>query len=174
MATLEGKKVVIVGGTSGIGFSVAKASLLSLASHVVVASSSSEKVNTTIEKLNAIISEKKLTGKVSGGTLDALNAGSIKEFFEKTGSMDHLVWTSGDRLRMGFPNLDLESVKSKFFLPIFVSFDSECMITDAFEVRFWGPLQSAQIAKINPGGSITLTVGKRNFYSSLLSRSYNR
>lgn len=28
-----------------------------------------------------------------------------------------------------------------------------------FDVRFWGAMNAAQVAKIRPGGSITLTVG---------------
>ena len=32
-------------------------------------------------------------------------------------------------------------------------------LSDVFDVRFWGAFTAAQIAKIRPGGSITLTVG---------------
>lgn len=40
--TLQGKKIVVVGGSSGIGYSVAKAALKEVAGHVLVASSSRE------------------------------------------------------------------------------------------------------------------------------------
>ena len=51
MATLQGKKVVVIGGSSGIGYGVARASLLSLAEHVIVASSSQAKVTAAVGKL---------------------------------------------------------------------------------------------------------------------------
>ena len=98
MATLEGKKVVVVGGSSGIGYGVAKASLLSLAAHVVIASSSAQKVSKAVARLLAEPDLQKLsglTGKVTGDVVDLGNAQSIRAFFEKIGEFDHLILTAG-------------------------------------------------------------------------------
>jgi len=142
MATLEGKTVLIVGGTSGIGFGVAKASLLSLASHVIVASSSEDKVKNAVERLEKVISEKKVPGRVTGEVVDAKQSASIKQLLAKVGVIDHLVWTAGDGVRLSpLAATDVDASK------------------DRFDVRFWGTVTAAQAAQINPGGSITLTTG---------------
>jgi len=138
MATLASKTVVVVGGTSGIGFAVAKASLASGAAHVIVASSSAERVATTVSILEA-----DAKGRVTGETLDAKNTASIKKLFETIGPIDHLVWTSGESLKIGYPDIDLDSEEIRGF----------------FDVRFWGPVNAAKYAQIKKGGSITLTIG---------------
>ncbi|KAL5532532.1 hypothetical protein ACEPAF_4306 [Sanghuangporus sanghuang] len=109
MASLSGKTVLVVGGSSGIGYGVAKASLLSRAAKVTIGSSSQAK----IESARAICSADKGG---EGGPRTVVG-------------------------RLGFPNIDLDANK------------------DFFDVRFWGAFTAAQVAKIRPGGSITLTVG---------------
>lgn len=111
MSTLAGKKIVVVGGSSGIGFSVAKLSLLSLADSVVVASSSAERVQKAVANLQALIQEKGLPGRVTGETINAADTAKVQTFVKGVGEIDHLVWTSGDPLKVGFPDLDLEKVK---------------------------------------------------------------
>ena len=101
MATLEGKKIVVIGGSSGIGYSVAKAALLNLAGHVIVASSSKARVDGAIARLFA---EPDLQGKLSQGSIrgDVVDLGNtevVTAFFEKTGEIDHLVITSGSPRR---------------------------------------------------------------------------
>ena len=43
--------------------------------------------------------------------VDAKDSKSVRALFERVGEIDHLVWTSGDGLRLGFPNMDLEANK---------------------------------------------------------------
>ncbi|KAH8115684.1 short-chain dehydrogenase/reductase SDR [Phellopilus nigrolimitatus] len=142
MATLEGKRIAIVGGSSGIGYAVAKASLLSLADHVIIGSSSQAKVEAAVSRLHAELSGKAVKGKISGDVIDARDSASVKAFFAKVGEIDHLVWSSGDSLQLGFSDVDLEERK------------------DIFDVRFWGAAVAAQTVKISEGGSITLTIGQ--------------
>ena len=96
MATLEGKKVVVIGGSSGIGFGVAKASLLSHAELVIIASSSSQKVQDAVSRLEKEASSRGLKGKVVGKVVDGGSPESIKEFAFGIGEIDHLVWTAGN------------------------------------------------------------------------------
>lgn len=101
--SLAGKKIVIVGGTSGMGFAVAKFSLLDHAGEVIVASSKKDNVDGAVARLNAIIAEHKLSGKVEGAVVDAGNAESIKALMMKVGELDHLVWTAMGDISKGFP-----------------------------------------------------------------------
>ena len=53
MATLAGKTVLVIGGSSGIGYGVAKASLLSRAARVIIGSSSQQKVDGALARLKS-------------------------------------------------------------------------------------------------------------------------
>jgi NAD(P)-dependent dehydrogenase (short-subunit alcohol dehydrogenase family) len=85
MAPLIDKKVVIIGGTSGIGFAVAKA-VLAEGGHVVIGSSSNDKVAAVAKRLGA---GKRVTAEV----VDIASEESVKALFEKVGKFDHLVIT---------------------------------------------------------------------------------
>jgi NAD(P)-dependent dehydrogenase (short-subunit alcohol dehydrogenase family) len=132
--TLAGKKVVILGGTSGIGFAVATLALSEGAS-VVVASSNQAKV----EKAKA-----RLGARADGSVVDLTNEESIASLFSNIGKFDHLVYTAGESLLAGpLASLSLERVKA------------------FFEIRFWGAFAAAKYAApcLLPGGSIVLTSG---------------
>ncbi|KZW00447.1 short-chain dehydrogenase/reductase SDR [Exidia glandulosa HHB12029] len=92
MATFVGKHVLVMGGTSGIGFAVAKASLVSNAARVIIASSTPEKVHAAVERLEGL----KVAGTVCGKVANAKDEASIKELMDDVGELDHLVWTCGD------------------------------------------------------------------------------
>jgi len=145
MATLQGKSILVVGGSSGIGFAVAKAALIERAGRVIIASSSQARLNDAVQRLAAALEKAGLAasevGKVSAEVVDARDTASVKALVERAGAIDHLIWTSGDPLRLNFTEIDLAKNK------------------DVFDVRFWGAAAAAQSAKINPGGSIILTEG---------------
>ncbi|KAJ3536344.1 hypothetical protein NM688_g6852 [Phlebia brevispora] len=146
MATLEGKRIVIIGGSSGIGYSIAKASLLSLAEHVLIASSSSAKVDAAVSRLQAEPGLQKLhsdrQSRIAGGVCDLGDAASVRTFSEGLGEIDHLVITGGDSSPpFAFHDADLEAHRN------------------VFDIRFWGPAIAAQQVKIRSGGSITFTTG---------------
>ena len=113
MATLEGKTILIIGGSSGIGLSVAKGALLSLASKVIIASSNKDRVEDALEKLRAVTANKDLPGLISGATLDAKDLKAFEAFFNDIGEIDHLVWTSGDKIKSGFKDINIEAHKGK-------------------------------------------------------------
>lgn len=114
MATLDGKKVVVIGGSSGMGYAVAKGALLSLAEHVLVASSSKAKVDAAVARLLAepALQARSLEGRVSGDVVDLKDTQGITAFFERAGEIDHLVITGGSvNPTVDFGNEDLSKYK---------------------------------------------------------------
>jgi len=142
---LKGKKIVIIGGTSGIGFGVAKAALLDHAAEVIVASSSKSKVDNAVERLQKIMGDNAgLNGVVKGEVVDGTKSEEIKALFSRIGELDHLVWTSGPGvIGQAFKDTDLDKRK------------------DLFDMKFWGAATAAQAAKFRNGAaaSLTLTTG---------------
>ncbi|CAE6486700.1 unnamed protein product [Rhizoctonia solani] len=103
---LKGKRVIVIGGSSGIGRSVAAATLEHGAS-VVIASSSQDKVNAAIETLKQSIPPQSDIS-VTGQALDLKDFDALKAFLTKEGPFDHLIITAGNfpKLR-NFPEEDL-------------------------------------------------------------------
>jgi NAD(P)-dependent dehydrogenase (short-subunit alcohol dehydrogenase family) len=134
---LSGKRVVVVGGTSGIGFAVAKAALESGA-NVFVASSGAGNVEAAVARLGA---------GADGAAMNVRDEASVAAVFERLGGLDHLVYTAGDwtalRTPRSIPELDLAEAGS------------------VFAIRFWGALTAIKYASriIAKDGSITLTDG---------------
>lgn len=87
MATLMGRKIIVIGGSSGIGLGVATAALKSGAEVVIVGRSA--------DKLQA--AEKMLAANGRVGTIagDMTQEAQIGRLFEEVGSFDHLVSTAG-------------------------------------------------------------------------------
>ena len=131
---LQHKKIVIVGGTSGIGFATARAALAQGA-EVLVSSSKREKVETAVAALGA---------GADGVVADVNNAESMERLFNEAGHVDHLVYTAGESLLFG--NLDGLEMSA---------------VRDAFDVRVFGAIAAikAALPHIRQGGSIVLTSG---------------
>jgi NAD(P)-dependent dehydrogenase (short-subunit alcohol dehydrogenase family) len=87
MASLVGKKIIVVGGSSGIGLGVATAALESGAEAVIVGRSA--------EKLRA--AERTLNGdsRVTTIAADMTNEADVARLFDEVGAFDHLVSTAG-------------------------------------------------------------------------------
>jgi len=130
---IKGKRVVILGGTAGIGRAVAE-QVVEHGGSVVVASSSQARVDEA----------KKRLGKAEGHTVDLRSVASIKGLFETIGAFDHLVYTAGEELLMG-PLASLDLDKARRFL----------------DIRYWGALAAVQAAapRLARDGSVVLTGG---------------
>ena len=134
--SLRGKRAVVVGGTSGIGFAVAEA-LLREHAELMVVSSKQENVDGAV---------KRLAEGTKGFAVNVRSEGEVAQFFERLGAFDHLVFTAGDWGTMAGGDLkDLALDKAGA----------------VFAVRFWGALTVIKHAHktISPNGSITLTDG---------------
>ncbi|THD79345.1 MAG: SDR family oxidoreductase [Phenylobacterium sp.] len=135
--TLNGQKVVILGGTSGIGFAVAEGAAAEGAT-VVVASSTQAKVDAAVQRLG---------GTASGAAVDVGDESAVAAFFAGLGAFDHLAFTAGDwgqRLMPApFAELDIDGV------------------AEGLRVRFLGALRAIKHAQphLSATGSITLTDG---------------
>jgi NAD(P)-dependent dehydrogenase (short-subunit alcohol dehydrogenase family) len=133
--TLAGKRVVVLGGSSGIGLATAQAAAKNGAS-VVIASSRKARVDEALATLP--------TG-TEGHALDLANEPSVKSFFAALGPFDHLVFTAGEALRIGaLKETDIAEAR------------------DFFDVRFWGAYTAAKYGSgnIRSGGSIVFTSGQ--------------
>jgi NAD(P)-dependent dehydrogenase (short-subunit alcohol dehydrogenase family) len=132
--SLEEKRIVILGGTSGLGFATAKAAAEEGA-HVVIASSS----QTNVERAKG-----KLPAGTEGFAINLLDEGSVKSFFDSVGEFDHLVYTAGDPLQ-AIEQKDMTFKEAQGF----------------FGIRYWGAFLATKYGapKIRAGGSIVLTSG---------------
>jgi NAD(P)-dependent dehydrogenase (short-subunit alcohol dehydrogenase family) len=98
---LAGARILIVGGSAGLGYGVAEAALEHGAS-IVISSSQQSRVDEAIASLKN--SYPSAIDNVIGyacdlGTEETLER-NVKDLLEKTGVVDHIVYTAGDRLAM--------------------------------------------------------------------------
>jgi NAD(P)-dependent dehydrogenase (short-subunit alcohol dehydrogenase family) len=131
---LQDKRVVVLGGSSGIGLEVARQAASQGAS-VVIASSSAERVQKAVESVG---------GETQGQALDVSDERAIATFFSKLGAFDHLVFTAGDSLHLhDLASTDLQQARH------------------AFELRYWSALAAVKHGNphIRKGGSIVITTG---------------
>ena len=86
--SLAGKKVVVVGGSSGIGLATAELAKREGAA-VIIASRNAARLDAIAEKMNAIAI-----------AADVTNDASVENLFRRTGPVDHVVITAA-QLRTG-------------------------------------------------------------------------
>ena len=97
---LVDKRVLLVGGTGGVGISVAQA-LLEFGATVILSSSRQAKIDAVIQTLLKSYPDAK--GRISGYACDLAGAdveSNIEALFRRVGPVDHVVYMAGDRLPM--------------------------------------------------------------------------
>ena len=132
--TLSGKRIVLLGGTSGIGLATAEMAAREGAV-IVVASSRRESVDRAIARLPK---------GTEGHVLDLSNEEQVRDFFNRIGTFDHLAFTAGEALQVGkLSEINVEQAQ-RFF-----------------NLRFWGAFMAAKYGSshIRTGGSIVLSSG---------------
>jgi NAD(P)-dependent dehydrogenase (short-subunit alcohol dehydrogenase family) len=126
---LAGKKVVVVGGSSGIGLSTAELARREGAT-VIIASRNADRLNAAADKLGA-----------TAIPADVTSDESVASLFRSCGPVDHVVVTAA-QLRTGpFKTVAMEDVRA------------------TMEGKFWGAWRVARLAEIRPSGSLTLVSG---------------
>lgn len=133
---LNGKRIVILGGSAGIGLAVAKRAA-GEGADVIIASHNAERVARATAELKAI-------GSAAGHAIDLRSQPAVRGLFEKLGAIDHLVYTAGEELLIApLSELDLAAARS------------------FFDLRYWSALAAIQAAKrhLARDGSIVLTSG---------------
>ncbi|MGN6150028.1 MAG: SDR family oxidoreductase, partial [Rhizomicrobium sp.] len=131
---LKGKRILVIGGGSGIGFGIATGAAEEGAI-VTIASRNAEKIAAKAKSIGA-----------NGAVLDVTEEANIAAFFKEHIGFDHIAFTAGDTdgLSMGMlKDLDLKLAASRF------------------NTRFWGAVAVAKhgAIKLPPGGSFTFTNG---------------
>jgi NAD(P)-dependent dehydrogenase (short-subunit alcohol dehydrogenase family) len=131
-ASLDGKRIVVLGGTSGIGLATAKAARREGAT-IVVASSRRQLIDHAMALLES---------GSAGHVVDLSDEAQVRKFFENLGAFDHLVYTAGETLQL--ETLDAVRLdRARGFV----------------NIRFWGAFMAVKYGSPHMGGSITLTSG---------------
>ena len=131
---LQHKRVIVVGGSSGIGLAVAEQAA-SQGAEVMIASSNTERVQKAVTSIG---------GEAQGQAVDVSDERAVAAFFSKLGTFDHLVFTAGDSLHLhDLAATDLQQARC------------------AFDLRYWAALAAVKYGRphIRKGGSVVLTTG---------------
>jgi NAD(P)-dependent dehydrogenase (short-subunit alcohol dehydrogenase family) len=132
--SLKNARVLVIGGTSGIGLGVASA----VAEHggiPIVASRQQSSVDRALATL---------PDNARGVTVDLTDTTALDRLADEVGAIEHLVYTAGDTLELVPLSALTPGTINSFLL-----------------VRFVGALTAIRVfaSRISPGGSITLTSG---------------
>jgi len=146
MFTLQDARVLVLGGSSGIGLAAARA-MRDLGAKVTIASRSRDRVDATARELG-----------VAGVTLDVGSDEQVERFFANSGVWRHIVVSispgkSGPARDMSMPDA-----------------------YSAMNAKFWSAYRTARAARIEPNGSLTIIsgqVGKRPNPKSVLQGAIN-
>lgn len=145
---LENKRIVIIGGSSGIGFAIAKLAINEKA-HVIIVSRSQEKL---------AYAKKRLGNDVEISTIDMRNENELERVFKEIGKFDHLQIPASEVETGPFLELPIETAKN------------------SFESKFWGPYMAVKqaVPYLNKEGSITLfsgALGQRPIHGTVIYAS---
>jgi NAD(P)-dependent dehydrogenase (short-subunit alcohol dehydrogenase family) len=132
--TLKDKRVLVIGGGSGIGLGVAKGAA-SEGAKVMIASRDAKKIAEAAKTINA-----------TSGAIDVREERDIAQFFSDHGAFDHIAFTAGDWETLvpgALADLDLAKAAQRL------------------TTRFWGAVAVAKhgATRLPPGGSYTITNG---------------
>jgi NAD(P)-dependent dehydrogenase (short-subunit alcohol dehydrogenase family) len=126
---LAGEKVVVVGGSSGIGLATAELAKKEGA-EVIIASRNAERLQAAAGKIGA-----------TAIPTDVTSDDSVASLFRTCGPVDHVVVTAA-QLRTGpFKSVSMDDVRA------------------TMDGKFWGAWRCARAAEIRSGGSLTLVSG---------------
>ncbi|MGV2287133.1 SDR family oxidoreductase [Trinickia sp. YCB016] len=131
MSDLASQRILVVGGSSGIGAATAKA-FAERGADVVIASRNQAKLDAAAMQIGK---------RVTTAVLDTTDAASVETFFAQAGAFDHVVISAAQTPSGPVRQLALDDAYA------------------AMESKFWGAYRVARAAKIAEGGSLTFVSG---------------
>jgi len=142
---LRGARILVVGGSSGIGLGAAQL-LAAMGSNVILAGRSEDRL-----KAAATV----VPGQTSVETVDGRDPASVKAMFGRVGQFDHLIITLAGKLGGGrFDEVDLaefrQAFEEKFWPHLVVAQSSLATLSETGSITF---VTGASARKVNPGGS---------------------
>lgn len=148
MFSLEQQRVLLIGGSSGIGLATAMSAVAAGAA-VTIASRSQDKLDTAAARI---------AGSVETATLDTSDNAAIEAFFANHAPWDHIVISAAQTPTGPVRELPLDQAHA------------------ALESKFWGTYRIARAASLNQSGSLTFVSGflaDRPSASSVLQGAIN-
>jgi NAD(P)-dependent dehydrogenase (short-subunit alcohol dehydrogenase family) len=130
---MQNKRVVVLGGSAGIG--------LAVAARAARAGARGGQVSHDPKRVEAAVAG--IPG-AEAHTADLRSESAVRALFDRLGGIDHLVYTAGEELLLSpLSELDLQAAR-RFF-----------------ELRYWGALAAVKAARphLSRDGSIVLTSG---------------
>jgi NAD(P)-dependent dehydrogenase (short-subunit alcohol dehydrogenase family) len=131
MQALSNQRILVIGGSSGIGFATAEAAMGAGAA-VTIASRNQKKLDTVAAKLG---------GAVQTRVLDTGDNNLLERFFQQEQAWDHVVVSAAQT--KGGPVRDLSLADA----------------AAAMDSKFWGAYRVARAARIKDDGSLTFISG---------------
>ena len=129
--SLKGTRVLVLGGSSGIGLATARGAAAAGA-QVTVASRSDDKVNAAVAQVGH---------GATGVPLDPTNDAALEAFFVQQPAWDHIVVSVAAGRSAGLHDLSLQDAYGNM------------------NAKFWSAYKTARLARISPEGSLTLVSG---------------
>jgi NAD(P)-dependent dehydrogenase (short-subunit alcohol dehydrogenase family) len=127
--SLQGKKVVVVGGSSGIGYATA-ALAKAQGAEVVIASRAGQRLEAAAKALG-----------VEGIAADVTGDEAVEALFRQTGAVDHVAVTAAQLKSGPFKSTPMADARA------------------TMEGKFWGAWRVAHYAEFRTGGSLTIVSG---------------
>ncbi len=131
LQSLQGKHVVVIGGTSGIGRAIAQQAAAAGA-RVTVGSRNWQRVKDTVALLGA---------PTQGRVVDVTDQESVRLFFAEAGEIDHLVLPGNEVHIAAFRKLPIADAQA------------------SMASKFWGQYAAIKAARMAPTGSVVLFSG---------------
>ena len=129
--SLAGTRVLVLGGSSGIGLATAKAAATGGAK-VTVVSRSDEKVKAAVAAVG---------NGAAGVPFDTTNDAALEDFFSRQPDWDHIVISVAAGRSAGLHDLSLQDAYGNM------------------NAKFWTAYKTARLARVSPEGSVTLVSG---------------
>ena len=131
LRSLKGTRVLVLGGSSGIGLATAQGASAAGAK-VTLASRSTDKVNAAVATIG---------GGAAGVPLDTTDDPALEAFFARQPEWDHIVVSVAAGRSAGIRDMTLQDAYGNM------------------NAKFWTAYKTAKLATITPEGSLTLVSG---------------